>query len=218
MKVSRLMTSYSDNKFINDNMSFFNESISFSASSKVRDYKPANTYEMTYYQPENKTELLGFLSSNSITKIQTEKSNNKRNEIESLAIQLLNIVKQDNFVEGETSKTELYLENLYLTNVNIFFDVLNKCWLRLYTDSPSNLSTLISVLSTIDYEWFGDKVDALIIAAAAHDNYFVCESCIRAFEAWEQPQHAEYLENIRDFNIIWLDNYKRDVINYLKSL
>jgi hypothetical protein len=135
------------------------------------------------------------------------------------ALSIKNFLINDEYVEGDVSKTQLYLESLYYKNSDIFRNAFQKAWLDLYAlEDPSYLYTFICISAAIDYEWLGDKADVLIISGCCHDNPQVNEAAIRAAESWEQSQHMSFLSNIRPFNINWLDIYKEQVIAHLKSL
>jgi hypothetical protein len=128
------------------------------------------------------------------------------------------IVNFDEYIDGEISKTELYLEKLYIENKAVFRESFQRAWLQLFAGSKDNLATFINISSNISYQWLEDRADALVLSACSHQDPFVNEAAVRAIEAWEQTSHIEYLENIREFNIGWLEKYKVEVLEYLKTV
>ncbi|MGY8868869.1 MAG: hypothetical protein ACKVJE_00390 [Pseudomonadales bacterium] len=132
---------------------------------------------------------------------------------------LIRLIKFDEYIEGEVSKTGLFLESLYKQNQAVFRDCFQKAWLELYTHkNPELIATFINIASTLDYEWLEDSADALILAAYNHKDTYVNDSTLRAIESWEQPKHLDYLEQMRPIGIDWLDDYKQSVLQYLRNL
>ncbi|MBE8607925.1 hypothetical protein [Vibrio sp. OPT10] len=144
-------------------------------------------------------------------------SNQQVFNVETEAKSIIDILKSDDFIPGEISKTELYLENLYAKNANLFRDSFQKAWLELYSGKENHISNFICISSSLDYDMLEDRADTLVIAGYAHTNPVVNEAVIRAIEMWGQVHHIGYLENMRPTEIDWLDNYKDEVIRDLKS-
>jgi len=132
---------------------------------------------------------------------------------------LIRLIKFDEYIEGEVSKTELFFENLYKQNIYVFRECFQKAWLRLYSDkNPDLIGTFINIASTLDYTWLEDRADTLVLAAYAHKDSYVNDSILRAIESWEQPVHLTYLEQMKPLDIDWLDNYRLSVIKHLRNL
>jgi hypothetical protein len=128
------------------------------------------------------------------------------------------MVKED-FVEGETTATELYLIALYKENPVLLEESFQKTWLKLYQLADFNiLANFISIVSAIDYEWLKDKADALVLAGCSHCDEYVNEATLRAVEAWEEPSHINYLNTIRPFSMVWLEDYRKEVINHIERM
>ncbi|EJL87997.1 hypothetical protein [Pantoea sp. GM01] len=132
---------------------------------------------------------------------------------------ILTLLKSDDYVEGEITKTQLYFESMFAENPIVFRDVFQKTWLELFRKKNANeLRKFICIASCLDYEALRDRADAIILAASVYEDKYVNEAALRAAEAWGDSQLALYLEGIRDFGIAWLDDYKRSVIDYLRRL
>jgi hypothetical protein len=142
-----------------------------------------------------------------------------KSEAEKRAVYLVNLTSKDEFIEGETSTTELYLTSLYKENPAIFAESFQKTWLKLYELADAEiLANFISIISAIDYEWLTDKADALVLGGCSHVDPYVNEATLRAIEAWEEPKHIVYLSNIRAFDINWLEDYRKEVVNYIERM
>lgn len=151
----------------------------------------------------------------------TVASNNAFNTfVERCAIELIQFVLKDDYVEGEVSKTQLYLEKVYLDKgAEIFKEAFQKAWVRLFAlDNPKHLYTFASIASCIPYEWLDTHGVTLIIGCSAHKSNLVNEACIRMAESWEVSEHAEYLKNINPFSVDWLEEYRLNTIDFLKEL
>ena len=70
----------------------------------------------------------------------------------------------DDFVPGESSKTGLYLENLYRKDKALFRDSFQKAWLELFIKDERHMANYICIASTLDYDMLDDRADALIMA------------------------------------------------------
>ncbi len=132
---------------------------------------------------------------------------------------IINLIQSDEYVEGEVSKTEFFLEDLHSKNEYIFRDCFQSAWLELYLQgNPQLIGTFINIASTIDYEWLNDRADVLIFGAYSHKDVYVNDSILRAIESWEQPHHIRYLEQIRPFEISWLEDYRQSVLEFLREI
>ncbi|ELY4372406.1 hypothetical protein SMZ34_003039, partial [Cronobacter sakazakii] len=130
---------------------------------------------------------------------------------------LLDCLKGDEYIEGETSKTVMLLETYYLREKELFGHVFQEAWLQLYAQQQSyDLRKFINMASSIKYSWLNDRADALILSACSHKDIYVNEAAIRAVESWEQPKHAAFLQNIKPFEVKWLEDYKKSVLAELE--
>ncbi|EFE0734319.1 hypothetical protein BCC40_004911 [Escherichia coli] len=149
-----------------------------------------------------------------------KKIDDSNNSFESIVIKkqkmTMSLLFSEDYVEGEITKTQLYLEGLYKENSFVFREVFQRVWLDLFRNKNTyELRNFICVASCLEYEILGDKADAIILAASVYDDKYVNEAALRAAEGWGNPQLALYLNGIRGFGISWLDNYKKSVIDYL---
>lgn len=133
--------------------------------------------------------------------------------------QLKYFVISDDYIEGEITKTQLYLEQLHTKGNQLFKETFVSVWVELYaSDNPKYLYTFISIASCIPYEWLEHHGDALILGCCAHESELVNEACIRLSESWENKSHAAQLEKMKSFECDWLEEYRLETIEYLKEL
>lgn len=146
-------------------------------------------------------------------------NSNLKNEAEKRSSYLVSLTTKDEFIEGETSATEIYLVSLYRESPAIFEECFQKTWLKLYELADTEiLANFISIVSAIDYKWLTDKADALVLGGCSHIDPYVNEATLRAIEAWEAPKHITYLSNIREFDIPWLEDYRKEVVDYIERI
>ena len=144
-----------------------------------------------------------------------------RNKVaERCSKEILHYVFHDEYIEGDVGKTHLYLENIYLTKgVDVFRDSFQLTWINLFTNNnPTYLYTLACISAGLPFEWFETHGLSALLGCSSHKSELVNEACIRMAESWEQPDHALYLDNMRSFDIEWLEKYKLETIIFLKSL
>lgn len=139
---------------------------------------------------------------------------------ERCARELVQYVIKDDYVEGEVSRTQLYLEKLYLEKkAPVFKEAFQQAWVRLFTlDNSVHLYTFACIASCLPHEWLDSHGITLLLGCAIHENDMVNEACIRMAEAWEEPQYVAYLEKIRPFEASWLEQYRQETISFLKEL
>lgn len=192
----------------------FRENQSFQTEMSVKEFSEKSS--MYYYHTSNGSKANPHITANSAS----EGSlffNNKSAEKNSFKNSIIDCLKSDEFIEGETSKTVMMLESIYLKEPDIFGDVFQLVWLYLFGQENSyELRKLVNMASSIEYEWLNDKADALVLSACGHKDIYVNEAAIRAAESWEQPTHAQYLRNIKLFDVPWLEDYKQSVIEFLE--
>ncbi|ENW53825.1 hypothetical protein [Acinetobacter baumannii] len=140
-------------------------------------------------------------------------------EAERNAKKLIRILKQDEFIPGELNKTQLFLENLLLKDINLFREVFQKTWLTIFPEkNPIHIINFISMASYFEYDVLEDRADVLVISGCAHIDLRVNEAAIIAIESWEQKKHIAFLKSIKQSNVDWLETYKSNVINILESM
>lgn len=167
------------------------------------------------FKKAEKTTLEDFINHKDSTRAKSEYAAIKAAVLPK-KISILNIALTDEFIEGDISKTQLYLENLYKENPLIFREVFEATYLQLFIEKPIVFYNFICNIASIDYSWLEEKADSLIIVALSHNSSLVNEATIRAIEYWEQPKHIEYLKQIREFDVPWLNDYKNQVIECLR--
>lgn len=196
--------SYFKNEYIPVSYVVVHDSFDSSSSYSKRNIKTRDSYAETTAQDESS---------------QRESFQTKHKKIiDERAAELSRIVRKDEYIEGENSLAQIYMERLFVEDPDIFFYVYQKTWIGFFDrDKEIELYKFISFSSAIPYEYLGDFATALILSACANRSCAIREAAIRAAECWGRPEHAVHLEAMSDFNEKWLNNYKSQVIEYLKG-
>lgn len=131
---------------------------------------------------------------------------------------LIELTCSEDYIEGEISKTQIYLEFLYDKNQELFQESFQRAWVQLYRMDDYHVKNFINFASTIEYEWLGNKADAMIMGVCSLENELISEAAIRAVESWGEKSFVSVLERMRKFDADWVEEYKEAVIEYLRSL
>jgi hypothetical protein len=145
-------------------------------------------------------------------------SQERNTQVNQYAEIIADYVLEDEYIEGQISKSQLYMESLYNQDPDILRDSFQKAWLNIYSHGEYAVYTFISIASCLDYYWLKDRADTLIFAGYSHVSELVNEATIRAIESWEQPHHIALLKEMKPLEIKWLEDYKQNVTQYLETL
>lgn len=186
-------------------------------------------YKFSFYNTHSDELTANVVSNNNITFIDSgadnEKnkkdgsSSNKSSSIETNKFikNVIAYLQSENYIDGEISKTQLYLEMLYYKYPFVFKDIFQKIWLKMYVQNPHHLRDFICISAGLEYEWLGDCADVLILGAFSHNDDSVHEAAIRAIESWDQPEHSELISQTRPLTDEYLENYRQSVLNSLRK-
>lgn len=167
---------------------------------------------LTLTNSTNKNNIISSLNSGNVV------SSDFEFQVTKAVDRVMELIFSEDYIEGEASKTQLYFEYLYCKNKNIFLEVFNRAWVSLYREENYYIMMFLNVASTIPYEWLKYRADSVVMGFNSIEDPLVNEAAIRAAESWGQKSHVEILEKMRDFEISWIQQYKLDVIRYLRSL
>lgn len=128
---------------------------------------------------------------------------------------LISLIKTEDYVEGEITKSQIYLESLLAKDKTVFLETFQQTWVRLFGGDPFYLRTFICISANLSYEVLKDRADVLIVGACNNSDAFVQEAAIRAIESWGNSKHADLLKNMRRFEEDWLEDYKKSIMELL---
>jgi hypothetical protein len=136
--------------------------------------------------------------------------------IQAKSKELIRIISDDNTMIGYTSTTELYINSLFSSNRYLAGDVIISVQREIY-DKPILLAKLIEAVSNLDYDLLNPYNFTIVQASLSHKDIEVQEAVVAAYEKWEDPQNAIFLEH-STYDNEFIHNYAQEVISYLKGL
>lgn len=149
--------------------------------------------------------------SNSIKKSNTEQKN--RQQI--LKNNILNIIMQDEYIDGEVSNSEIFVHQ-YINENNIkdLLSVLNSLLLDFYK-RPDILEGVLSILSYFSYNDVYPVGQTISLSLLSHENLQIRDKAIQCYENWNSKKAIPILSSLK-CSPKWLQNYVDEVIYYLK--
>ena len=163
------------------------------------------------------------LQTNQLT--ETIRSNSSNNEVTTIiptsigrwfTISLLQKILIDDFIAGETSASEEYIETI--ANEHGWLTTMN--WLNtIYHDYYSNSSVLIGLMHCLSHFKYEDVKPAgptMALGVLQHEDIYVRDYAIRAFENWNDKEAIPTLKAI-SCDAKWLQDYIDKVIKVLEG-
>lgn len=119
-----------------------------------------------------------------------------------------------------TPKTKYVIENisreLGVQKVDYaLLDILSK---KIFKSSDEDIVKFLALLSSFDVETIPLTSLLSVTSLYSHKSDVVKESVLSTVECWEWPDIVEYLERMEDFKRPYLQKYKEEVIENLRSL
>ncbi len=138
--------------------------------------------------------------------------------IDKKASEIIRLVLSDDFVPGEITRTQLFLEKLAKTNKLLFEKAFQRSWLKLYSNQNEyHLYNFICIASCLEYCLLNDYGKVLVLAGLSHKSDMVKEAAIRAVESWDAHDLVSTLEKTEVLTTDWLEEYRLNVIKDLKG-
>lgn len=94
-------------------------------------------------------------------------------------------------------------------------DILSK---KIFKSSDEDIVKFLALLSSFDVETIPLTSLLSVTSLYSHKSDVVKESVLSTVECWEWPDIVEYLERMEDFKRPYLQKYKEEVIENLRSL
>jgi hypothetical protein len=133
-----------------------------------------------------------------------------------VTVSLLQKMAQDEFVAGETSASEEYIESIAVE----YGWPATMNWLNaIYIDNYDNSDILIGLmhcLSHFNYEDVKPAGPTMALGVLQHSDVYVRDYAVRAFENWKDREIVPILKAL-SCEAKWLQNYINDVIEELES-
>ena len=139
---------------------------------------------------------------------------------EKLPNYIYNTFLYDDISYESTPKTKYVIENIS-REVGVhkvdyaLLDILSK---KIFKSSDEDIVKFLALLSSFDVETIPLTSLLSVTSLYSHKSDVVKESVLSTVECWEWPDIVEYLERMEDFKRPYLQKYKEEVIENLRSL
>ncbi|UCM49375.1 hypothetical protein [Aeromonas caviae] len=118
---------------------------------------------------------------------------------------------------GESSKFKDLMIDLYQENQRAFLDAYQKLWVHLYEGSEHDVLCLLILKSAlVPYSYFSSHAKVMVCGCASNVSVIVQEAMLKAVDMWGDPEFINILEQMRPFDLKWLEDYRLRVIECLK--
>lgn len=139
----------------------------------------------------------------------------RKSVVENYCTEILNVIQNDVFEDGEISKSEMYiLENFNEQNGEYIKTALMKIFEENYGDEHI-LTGVLTMISAKSYEEMEYQGPIIPLALLQHEDIYLRDRAIQTYEIWNSKKGIPILEKLQ-CDQKWLQDYVNDVIFYLK--
>lgn len=138
--------------------------------------------------------------------------------VKNLYFDILNIIQNDSFEDGEISQSEQYMDECYNdVNASYIKEALMNIYLDWFSDIHAEhiLTGILTMLGVRTYEEMQPHGQTMVLGLLQHRDIYLRDKAIQTFERWNSKKGIPVLEGLR-CDQKWLQNYVDKVIMYLK--
>lgn len=140
----------------------------------------------------------------------------RKRKVDEYSEEILSIFMNDEFIDGEVSQSEIYMEKHFNENTSIYIlEALNNILVKNF-DIPHILVGVLTMLSSISYKAASPEGISMCVSLLEHKSLEVKDKAVQTFEKWNSKEAITILENL-NCSPIWFQNYINDVISALKE-
>lgn len=140
----------------------------------------------------------------------------RKRKVDEYSEEILSIFMNDEFIDGEVSQSEIYMEKHFNENTSIYIlEALNNILVKNF-DIPHILEGVLTMLSSISYKAASPEGISMCVSLLEHKSLAVKDKAVQTFERWNSKEAITILENL-NCSPIWFQNYINDVISALKE-
>lgn len=135
--------------------------------------------------------------------------------ISQLANEIRNIIQQDEFIDGEMSRSELYMEEICTNNSP---DYVLKALMQVYSSNllnPHILEGILVMITCLPYEAVEPQGQIMAMGLLSNKELEIRDRAIQCFERWNSKKGIPILKSLA-CHPKWLQNYVEKVITYLE--
>ena len=129
--------------------------------------------------------------------------------------EILAIIQSDDYIDGEVSKSELYMEEAFENNQ---LDYVQEALMQIYYSNIQNAHILEGVLimfSCMPYDAVEPKGQIVAMGLVSNKELIVKDRAIQCFERWNSKRGLDVLRSL-DCHPNWLQKYVDKVIMYIE--
>lgn len=149
------------------------------------------------------------------TENDTDQSKNKikeETEIETIVLELSNLIKASEFLDGTENIAESYFLNLLETrNEMATKAILRMNYINTMSLNKKIINGMLRIFARCDYNDVKYFAPVISVACTRIDDFEIKENALRTFSYWNNPEAVEYLKNIT-FESNWLKQYQNKII------
>lgn len=125
------------------------------------------------------------------------------------------LIRQDEFIDGEVSRSERYMKEGYAQGQ---LDFIADALMRVYSSSLGEahmLEGILTMIASVPYGAISPKGQIMAMGLLANKTLSVRDKAIQCFERWNSKKGLDYLKNI-SCSPKWLQNYVDKVVMYIE--
>lgn len=125
------------------------------------------------------------------------------------------LIRQDEFIDGEVSESELYMNDVYNKGQ---IDYVADALMIIYSSNFSDvhmLEGILTMISSVPYEAIAPKGQIMAMGLLTNKALSVRDKAIQCFEKWNSKKGLDYLKKIH-CSPSWLQKYVDKVIMYIE--
>lgn len=131
-------------------------------------------------------------------------------------IQLLNSIITDEFIDGEVSRTEQLIKDLFSQNKEAVMSALMDIYLSYFSkDDTHILKGVLEMLSVLPYDDVKPSGQVMALGVMRHKNKYVVKKGIQLYERWNSKEGIDIIKSLH-FEETRFQKYAEQVIEYLE--
>lgn len=131
-------------------------------------------------------------------------------------IQLLNSIINDEFIDGEVSRTEKLVKEMFGWNREAVMSALMDIYLEYFTEQDTHvLKGVLELLSVLPYDEVRPSGQIMALGVMRHKNKYVVKKGIQLYERWNSKEGIKIIKTLH-FEETRFQKYAEQVIEYLE--
>lgn len=141
---------------------------------------------------------------------------NQKQIVQQYMEDILSVILQDEFIDGEISKSAIYINKAYS---NDEIEYVKTALMQLYTQNTRNakiLEGIMVMISSVSYDIIEPQGPIMALGLLQHKDLAIRDRAIQCYEQWNSKKGLEALKSL-DCHPKWLQQYVEKIIMYIES-